>query len=85
MFPGWTVRFSSISSDGTDSIRIGSSPTREGTRAVVTITVSSAAATLRNAVARIASAALRKAQSPAMTVFERREYIGIFSRIGTLS
>src|SRR5712672_3455420 len=64
MFPGCTVRFSSISSDGTASIRIGSSPTREGTRVVVTMTVSWAAAMLRNAVARIASAAVRKAQFP---------------------
>ncbi len=40
MFPGWTVRFSSISSDGTASIRMGSSPMREGTREVVTTTVS---------------------------------------------
>src|SRR3569832_75622 len=45
-------------------MRMGSSPMREGTRAVVTTTVSSAAATLNNAEERIASAPRFNARPP---------------------
>ena len=65
--PGWTVRFSSISSAGTTSTCSGSSCTSCGTREEVTITVASSSSSSA-CTAALASATMTTANMRAITV-----------------